>query len=135
MGRTKSAMAGGLGVGVTALGVGVFLLGALLFFNSWLLSVGNLLFVACVSSLPLLSRASPSRRKKRKKPLTRSAFPFASPLPQGRRPHLRARGDRQALPAQGLEKGHRRFLRRSFLNQERLLLHRVPPSVLRHFPH
>merc|ERR1711977_800059 len=46
--RTKSAMAGGLGVGVTALGVGVFLLGALLFFNSWLLSVGNLLFVAGV---------------------------------------------------------------------------------------
>merc|ERR1712072_1530168 len=44
MGRTKSAMAGGLGVGVTALGVG----GALLFFNSWLLSVGNLLFVAGV---------------------------------------------------------------------------------------
>merc|ERR1711985_47835 len=48
MGGTKSAMAGGLGVGVTALGVGVFLLGALLFFNSWLLSVGNLLFVAGV---------------------------------------------------------------------------------------
>merc|ERR1712144_181868 len=48
MGGTKSAMAGGLGVGVTALGAGVFLLGALLFFNSWLLSVGNLLFVAGV---------------------------------------------------------------------------------------